>query len=374
MTAQGDGPRYGREHLRHVIGYVPGVQPEPSAIKLNTNENPYPPSPAVLAALTDISVRSLQRYPDPTAAGFRECAARLHDLQANQIIATNGGDELLRLAITTFVDPGRAIGIVTPSYGVYSVLAEIHQAPLSRAPLMDDWILATDTSTRWNDAGAQLAILTNPHAPTGALFSLDAIERLAASFSGVLLIDEAYIDFVDPSRRYNAAELIARHSNILLLRTLSKGYSLAGIRMAYGMANAALIEPMLGKTKDSYNVDAIAQRLGTAAIEDRAYARSTWDRVREERARLTEGLEALGFAVAPSEANFVLASVPSAAGASNARAMKDGLEARGIYVRWFDEDRLRDRLRISIGTGAENTAVLRLLGEMVHERGAGRST
>lgn len=354
-----------RVHLKELKGYVPGTQPSQTAIKLNTNENPFPPSPGVIAALASVTARALQRYPDPTAKKLREAAAQLHAVHPNQIIATNGGDELLRLALTTFVDPGRAIGIITPSYGVYSVLAGIHQATLSTCSLSEDWALAAETAKRWNSDGAQLALLTNPHAPSGALFPLDTIEKLAASFRGVLLIDEAYIDFVDPTLRYNTIELTSRYPNVLLLRTLSKGYSLAGLRLAYGIGSAPLIEPMLHKTKDSYNVDTIAQVLGEAALKDQAYAFGTWEQVRKEKARVTQELQGLGFSVEPSQTNFVLATPPRDVRNSSALALKEALEQVDVFVRWFDEPRLRGKLRITIGSHDENRRLLERIQALV---------
>ncbi len=358
MMSIGSRSQWERAHLRDMKGYIPGTQPGPEAIKLNTNENPLPPSPRVIAALTGVSPRALQRYPDPMANGFRTAAARLHDLDRDQVIVANGGDELLRLALTTFVDPGRAVGIVTPSYGVYSVLSAIHEAPLSHAPLASDWSLTADTAARWNSDGVQLAFITNPHAPSGVLFALDSIERLIDAFRGVLLIDEAYVDFVDPVMKHDALELIRQHSNVLLLRTLSKGYALAGLRLGYGLGAVNLIRPMLEKTKDSYNVDVIAQALGIAALDDGAHAQSSWDYVREERIRLSRDLRELGFQVEPSQTNFILVSPPADGSLANAHDLLKYLERNGIYVRWFEEERLRDRLRISIGTKEENNALL----------------
>ncbi|MBR7653378.1 histidinol-phosphate transaminase [Brucella oryzae] len=342
-------------------GYVPGTQAGPDTIKLNTNENPFPPSPAVMAALAEITPRALQRYPDPMANGFRDAVAQLHNLPRDQIIATNGGDELLRLAVTTFVEPGRAIGVVTPGYGVYSVLAEIHRAPLSQVHLDESWGLAPDTAARWNADGAQLALITNPHAPSGKLFALPALEQLAITFQGVLLIDEAYVDFVDPDLNYDATSLLARHSNVLLLRTLSKGYALAGLRLAYGLGSEILIKPMLEKTKDSYNVDAIAQALGVRALQDRAYAAASWDHVRQERERLTLKMRAMGFMVEPSQTNFLLVSPPINSEWDEAPKLQNTLESRNIYLRWFNEERLREQLRITIGTCEENDTLIQTL-------------
>lgn len=354
-----------REHLRHLAAYVPGFQPGAGAIKLNTNENPFPPSPNVMAALAQVLPQALQRYPDPTAQGFRRKAARHHGVSPGQIVATNGGDELLRLALTTFVDPGRAVGLVTPSYGVYSVVSRIHRAKLCKVPLGEGWLLPEETALRWNEAGARLGILTNPHAPSGALFPPDTIERLAATFDGVLLIDEAYVDFVDPALKSDTVSLVGRYPNVLLLRTFSKGYSLAGLRVAYGIGVKDIVAPMLGKTKDSYNVDALAQLAAEAALDDVAYAAQTWDIVRHERIRLSDELRQLGFDVSPSQANFVLASMPDGGRWQDAGALHAALQAQDIHVRWFDEDRLRNRLRISVGTGEENSAVLKALADLL---------
>ena len=355
---------YERAHIGRMRGYIPGIQPRTDAIKLNTNENPFPPSPMVKARLADIPVRTLQRYPDPLAEEFRLAAAHRHGLLPDQVVATNGGDELLRLVLTTFVDPGRPVGVAAPSYGMYSVLAAIHQAPVSAVPLTEAWQLPDEAASRWNAGGAQLAIVTNPHAPSGTLAPIEAIERLATSFRGVLLVDEAYVDFVDPALAHDATRLIARHPNLLLLRTLSKGYSLAGLRLGYGLGNAALVAPILNKTKDSYNVDGIAQILGAAALEDSAYAKASWEYVREQRLLLTQALAELGFHADPSEANFVLASVPADPRWRDARDLQSKLDGRRIYVRWFDEARLRNRLRISIGTAEENWALVRAIEEI----------
>jgi len=355
---------YERTHIRRIEGYEPGLQPDGDAIKLNTNENPFPPSPRVMARLAHVLPIMLQRYPDPLAMAFRLVAARVHGLVPDQILATNGGDELLRLALATFVDPDRPVGIVSPGYGLYSVLAAFHRAPLSEVPLTETWQLPERTASRWNTDGAQLAFLTNPHAPSGALFPMMAIERLAASFQGVLVIDEAYVDFVDPAMGYDTTKLIARYPNLLLLRTLSKGYSLAGLRLGYGLGDESLIRPILSKTKDSYNVDAIAQLLGASALDDQAHARVCWEVVRRERDMLSRDLQDLGFDVAPSQTNFLLVSVPAHGKRDEARELYGKLVERKIYVRWFDTARLRNKLRITIGTPEENATLVRVLRQI----------
>jgi histidinol-phosphate aminotransferase len=356
---------YERTHLQAMQGYTPGQQPDTTAVKLNTNENPYPPSAAVAHALSSFPLEMLRRYPDPLAGAFRASAARLHRLAPANVIATNGGDELLRLALTTFLDPGKPLGLLTPGYTLYSVLAAIHGSPLADVPLGDDWSIPDDAAERWNVAGVPLAILTNPHAPSGTLASAAKLLKLARTFRGVLLVDEAYVDFVDPEIGHETATMVAACPNVLLLRTLSKGYSLAGLRLGYGLGANDLIAPMLTKTKDSYNVDAIAQALGTAALDDVQSAAAGWEAVRQERRALGLALTAIGLPCAPSQANFILATVPTGGRWHSAEKVYRALMARGIFVRWFDEERLRDKLRISIGTPEENRQLVeavRLLG------------
>ncbi len=348
---------YERDAIARMSGYVPGEQPaRPVIAKLNTNENPYPPCAAVMSALHGIDGHALRRYPSAMADGFRAEAARLHDLSPEHVIATNGGDELLRLAITTFLEPGGPLGIAEPGYSLYPVLAALHESPLVRVELADDWSVPADIAERWNAAGARLAMLVNPHAPSGRLTPAPEIAAIASTFKGVLLLDEAYVDFIAPARRYDSVPLVRELPNVLLLRTMSKGYSLAGLRFAYGLGAPSLVAPMLTKTKDSYNVDAIAQALATASLRHRDEAAKTWAAVRGDREALWTALVDRGFVAPASETNFLLATVPDRLG--GAQAVYRALADAGIYVRWFDQDRLRDKLRISIGTPEENAALL----------------
>jgi histidinol-phosphate aminotransferase len=274
------------------------------------------------------------------------------------VVAVNGGDELLRLALTTFVDPGAPIGIVDPSYSLYPVLAEVHGSPVVRVPLQPDWSLPPDLGARMQRAGVKLLLLVNPHAPSGWLTSAAELAQIARALDAVLLVDEAYVDFVDPELGYDAVALLAAHDNVLLLRTLSKGYSLAGLRVGYGLGAASLIEPLLWKTRDSYNVDAVAQRLATVALRHRDAAAETWRKVRKERARLRQALSARGFTVAPSQSNFLLARVPDGASAPE---LLHRLEQRGVLVRYFDASRLQDSLRITVGSPEQNDRLLQEL-------------
>jgi histidinol-phosphate aminotransferase len=355
---------YERANIEAMHGYVPGKQPASAdTIKLNTNENPYPPAPAVMQALAEVPADALRRYPPPSADGFREVAAALHHVGKDQIVAVNGGDELLRLALTTFVEPGAAIGVVEPSYSLYPVLAQIHGSPLLRVDAERDWSWPASTAAQMNRAGVALVLVVNPHAPSGALTAAARVAELARELDGVLLVDEAYVDFVDPELGHDVVALTAQHDNVLVLRTLSKGYSLAGLRFGYGIGASSLIAPLLWKTRDSYNVDAVAQRLATVALREQAHAADSWRRVRSERARLRDALARLGFELAgASQSNFLLARVPPSA---SAPALQAALEARGVLVRYFAEPRLLDSLRITVGTPEQNDRLLALLGELL---------
>jgi histidinol-phosphate aminotransferase len=354
---------YERAAIQRMHGYVPGKQPaNPDTIKLNTNENPYPPSPAVFDVLRSISAESLRKYPEPMAQEFRNEAARLHGVSADQIVAVNGGDELLRMVITTFVDPGQPIGVLAPSYSLYPVLAAIQASPVIQVPAAADYGVPREFAARMNDAGVNLSLLVNPHAPSGHLLTRAQIAEIAGDLDGVLLVDEAYIDFVDPELGHNLMPLLQTHDNVLMLRTLSKGYSLAGLRYGYGIGSEGLITPLLTKTRDSYNVDAIAQRVATAALHDQAHAQTSWERVRAERGRLYDALTSLGFKAPKSQSNFLLATVPQD---KNALELQRGLEARGLLVRYFAEHRLDDALRITVGTPEQNNRLLTALGELL---------
>jgi histidinol-phosphate aminotransferase len=352
---------YQRQNIARLSPYVPGEQPQSAEpIKLNTNENPYPPAAAVLSAIREVPAEALRRYPPPTAADFRDIAAQTHNVQSAQVIATHGGDELLRLAITVFTEPGqstRGLGLTRPSYSLYNVLAQIHDCAITTVPREDDSALPADVAEQWNEAGCNLAMLVNPHAPSGRLESETTLRNLAQTFRGVLLIDEAYVDFA----KADALNLIRGHQaldNVLILRSLSKGYSLAGLRFGYGLGHPDLIAS-LDKARDSYNLDALAQAGAIAALEHRETARQSWHAVIEQRQWLSEQLQKLGFCVPPSETNFILAAPP--ADGPNAQALHEALKEQGIFVRYFNQPGLDDKLRITVGRPAENQALIAAL-------------
>jgi histidinol-phosphate aminotransferase len=369
---------YPRPNIDRLDPYAPGEQPSTGdVIKLNTNENPYSPADAVLDAIRSTDGEALRRYPPPLAQPFRKVAAATHGLDPSQVIATNGGDELLRLAITVFCAPGTSggtsevtsgvtfgitsgggVGVAEPSYSLYPVLAAIHDTSVTRVPLNDDWSLPDEFAQRQLDAGARLIMVVNPHAPSGRLQPLEQLRAIAEALMhrAVLLIDEAYVDFADR----DAVDLLdSRYGldNVLLLRSLSKGYSLAGLRFGYGLGHANLIAAM-DKARDSYNTDILSQRAAVAALGAREQARQGWRQVIAERSRVSGKLTDLGMAVAPSQSNFILVQTP------RAKSIYESLKIQGIYVRYFDQERLRDKLRITIGTPAQNDALINAISAL----------
>jgi len=344
---------YFRENVEKTEGYVPGFQPSsPSVIKLNTNENPYPPSPGVVAAIAAVQPEQLRRYPDPLGNKFRQAAAELHGVDQENIICVNGGDELLSMAIRAFCDSKRSLAYPVPTYTLYPVLAKLDDCPELEIPYDDEFNLPA----RLAKTGAALTIVCNPNAPSGTLTPVEELASLADELKGrgVLLIDEAYVDFAPRS----CVGLVKNLGNVVILRTLSKGYSLAGLRFGYGIAHKDIIDGLL-KVKDSYNADAIAIEAATAAIKDQAYFRANVEKIVAERTRLTSMLRGMGMAVLDSHANFVLAEVRGA----TARIVYDQLAAQGIYVRYFHG--LGERLRISVGTREQNDRLVAALEQIL---------
>ncbi len=341
-------PPFVRQTVSGMRGYTPGEQPRVGerVIKINTNENPFPPSPQVIQAIRAIEPEVLRRYPSPTADLFRDAAAKLLGLSSDHIIAGNGSDDILTIAVRTFVGPGQVLAAPDPTYSLYPVLAELSDAKFVTVPWADDWALPIDALIH---TGASAIFLANPNAPSGTFVPPKVLAQLADQFDGAVLIDEAYVDFADD----HCAGLVKEYENVVVTRTLSKAYSLAGLRFGYGIAHPAVIDEMM-KVKDSYNTDAISVIAATAALEDQDYARQTWDHVRAERGRLTKELTGMGWDVIPSHANFILATCPDGDG----KAMYQGLKQQGILVRYFDKPGLTDKVRITVGTSQENNALL----------------
>jgi histidinol-phosphate aminotransferase len=339
-------PNFVRAAVRGMDGYTPGEQPGSTArvVKLNTNENPFPPSPRVMTAIRDVEAEMLRRYPNPTADQFRHAAAKLHSVGADNIIAGNGSDDILTIATRTFVPPGGAIACCDPTYSLYPVLGQLQDARTVSVPWDEHFSLPIDALVA-TDADA--IYLANPNAPTGTVVSPARIAELAGAFKKLVLVDEAYVDFADE----DCVDLVEDFANVVISRTLSKAYSLAGLRFGYAVAQPQVIYEMM-KVKDSYNTDAISVIAATAAIEDQEYARRNWEYVRSERQRVTAELDQMGWHVLPSQANFILVTVPGGRG----HDAYLGLKHQGILVRYFEK--LPDKIRITIGQSHENNALL----------------
>jgi histidinol-phosphate aminotransferase len=346
-----------RENIEKMAGYQPGYQPAAGGgiIKINTNENPYPPSPRVMAALRNLVEEQVRKYPPVLWDSFRVAAAKLHGVRAEQIVCGNGGDELLAMMVRCCCDYDRALVYPTPTYSLYPVLAQIQGAPVIEAPFGAGYQLPEVLGR----TGASLTIVCNPNAPSGTLVGRDELAGLAEKLEGVLLVDEAYVNF---SER-NCLDLVREFENVAVLRSMSKGYSLAGMRFGYIITSDRIAEALI-KVKDSYNVNIYAQAAATAAIEDQAYHRETVAKVIEQRERLTRELRTMGFSVLDSQSNFVLAGIQKPA----AKDIYEKLIGRNIYVRYFDLEGLRDMLRISVGTAEQMGALIEAINEIKKEK------
>ena len=347
------------DHIRTMDGYTYGEQPsDPSIIKLNTNENPYPPSPAVRDVLVDLDLEHLRRYPDATSTVLREQIATKHGLTSRQVLVTNGGDEAIRLVATACLTPNSVMVSTEPGYSLYPVVAAVLNARRLPLELQHDFGLDPEAARRCVAQRARLVCIPNPNAPSGVLMSVAEVDAFAARFRGPLLIDEAYVDFVEPNLEHDLVPLLSKHRNLLLLRTFSKGYSLAGARVGYLLGEESFIEELSSKVRDSYNVNCVSQAMALAALNDHEYARKTWDRIRKERTRVTELLRDEGFNVPESQANFVL---PQRSDKKSMHATYERLREANVLVRYFKTARLHDRLRVTIGTAAQNDSFLKAL-------------
>ena len=347
--------RYTRKHLEHVEGYAPGEQPRESGfIKLNTNENPYPPSPRVLEALKALDTADLRKYPDPLSTALRRaCAGRYGLPDENWLVVGNGMDEILAMALRAFVDPGDKVVSVYPTYSLYEVLCKLHDCVLHYVPLDTEFQIP---AALFSEQG-RFCFLTRPNAPTGVAYPREAVRRFCTEFNGIVLIDEAYVDFADDT----CMDFPQLFDNVIVTRTFSKSYGLAGLRIGTAAARPELIHEFV-KIKDSYNLNTFSQAAGLAAIEDEAYMRNRVAQVRATRKRVRDTLIAMEFDVPESSSNFLLArwhGTPSAA------RIFEMLRERRILVRYFNHPGLDNALRITIGTDGECDALIEALKEIV---------
>ncbi|PHJ66505.1 histidinol-phosphate aminotransferase [Nostoc linckia z18] len=343
--------KYFRSNVDAMASYVPGEQPQRGTqiIKLNSNENPYPPSPAALAVLQNINGEWLRRYPQPFGEEFRQAASKVLGVPSDWIIVGNGSDELLSVVIRACTEPGRQVVYPMPTYVLYRTLAQMQDADITEIPYGEDYILPLEELIAVNGS---VTFIASPNSPSGHVVPIDDLRKLASQLSGVLVIDEAYVDFTEES----ALTLVNEYENVIVIRTLSKGYSLAGLRLGFGVANPKLLHGLF-KVKDSYNIDAIACAIGTAAITDQAYKNACVAKIKASRTQLAADLKQLGFQIWDSQTNFLLAQPP----AGNAEYLYEKLKEQGILIRYFKQPRLEDKLRITVGTDEQNQALVEAL-------------
>jgi len=345
-------PGYFRKNIAVMTGYVPGEQPiDAGIVKLNTNENPYPPSPKVRAALRASINASVRLYPEPLTQTLCLTAAAVYGVKAPNIIAGNGSDELLSILLRSFVGAGDRVAFAVPTYSLYETLVEIQEGVCAKVEYPEDFSLPEALSAQ----NAALTFLCNPNAPSGTLIPLTDVVRLARAVAGILVVDEAYVDFA-ASEGASSIPLINQLPNLIVLRSFSKSFSLAGARIGLAFACEELVAGML-KVKDSYNVNRLSMAAANAALQDMRWMERNAARIRRSRCQLTDGLAHMGYSVYPSEANFVLARLPG----RNLKPVCELLKQRKILVRYFDQPRLQDCLRITVGTPRE---VRLLLEEM----------
>ncbi|MEO7888502.1 MAG: histidinol-phosphate transaminase [Vicinamibacterales bacterium] len=363
-----------RPLVRRLHSYVPGEQPMiPGLIKLNTNENPYPPSPRVLEQVRKAVDRRLRLYPNPAAQLLRKRLARLHGCTAEQIFVGNGSDECLALAVRAFVEPcsgvrsarmsrRSVVQYFTPSYSLYPVLAETHGATAHGVPLEQDFGLPPlrelKRAGRWK-VDAALSLVTTPNAPSGRGYRTTELDALCRMQRGVVLLDEAYAEFADQ----NALSLALNYPHVLVARTFSKAYSLCFLRVGYCVGHPALIAA-LDAIRDSYSVNGLGQIAAVATLSQLPYYRARFRQIIATRTMLTTALTSLGFEVLPSQANFILTRPPQ----PSAEVWLQELRERKVLVRWFSAPSVRDYLRITIGTDAEATALVKAATQILAAR------
>lgn len=371
-----------RPFIRDLHAYVPGEQPKVQGlIKLNTNENPYPPSPKVLSAVRAAVDGRLRLYPSPTAERLRGKLARLHGCLAENIIVGNGSDELLAMAVRAFVEPAHAatrarrgggrngisrpadaaslVQYFTPSYSLYPVLADVHGSVRNGVPLKPDFSLPSVAELKRGESWsfqAALTFITTPNAPSGHGYTTAELEKLSRVQQGVVVLDEAYVDFAEE----HAMALALRFPNVLVARTFSKAYSLCFQRVGYFVGHPVLIAA-LQKIRDSYNVNGLGQIAAEATLSDLSYYRANFRRIVSVRAKLSCELTRLGFNIHPSRTNFVLVRPPR----FPARVWLVKLRDRRILVRWFDHPAVKEYLRITVGTPVEARALVDAAGAIL---------
>ncbi|NOZ20467.1 MAG: histidinol-phosphate transaminase [Planctomycetes bacterium] len=348
---------YFRKNINAMGGYTPGKQPKGGGyIKLNTNENPFPPSPKVLEAIKEAADDELRKYPDPMGTAAREKAADVFGVEPGMVLCGNGSDELLTMIVRAFAGEGDLIITPYPTYSLYETLAEIQGARFESIDFEEDYSLPADFAR----PDAKITFVPNPNSPSGTVVPKDVLRDLAGKLDGILVIDEAYVEFADS----DCLGLVNELPNVIVLRTFSKSFSLAGMRIGFGFAQKEIIDGLI-KVKDSYNVNRLFIAAAVAGLDDMEHVRGNAQKIRENRAHLTQQLRGLGAYVWPSQSNFVLARFSPPV---SARRLFEELEARKILVRYFKYRRLEDCLRITVGTRQEIDALMGAMAELVESK------
>jgi histidinol-phosphate aminotransferase len=344
-----------RKSLEGYQPYVPGEQPPDGEdwVKLNTNESPLPPSPKVIEAIKATAGESLRLYPSPTARPARSAIAEHFGLDANQVALGNGADELIEMCFRAFADAGDRVAYSTPTYPLLDPLCRIHEVTPSPHPTTEGWTWTPDLV----EDPAPLKFLVNPNSPTGTHHGTMSVQRVVARSRGVVVLDEAYVDFAPESQ----LALVGKHPNLLILRTMSKSYALAGMRIGFALGHPQLISA-LDAVKDSYNLNRLAIVAAIAAIKDEDHHQKIVRHVVAERAWLEDQLREVGFEHSPSAANFVFVKPPMGASAA---AVADALRERRVLIRHYDREPIAGWFRITIGTREQHERLLAALREIL---------
>jgi histidinol-phosphate aminotransferase len=340
-----------RDSVRQTPAYVPGEQPQTTDfIKLNTNENPYAPPARIFEGLA-AELEKVRLYPDPVSTQLRKAAAAVFGVEVNQILAGNGSDDILNIALRTFVNPGETVAFLDLTYSLYETIAAVHGAVIKKIPTDDQFELTGPVLC----PEAKLIFLASPNPPKGKELNREFLRQTCQQAQGIVLIDEAYGDFSDQDHW----DFLKEFDNVIISRTLSKSYSLAGMRVGLAIAAPGLIAEM-DKVRDSYNLDRLAQSLGTAALQAHGEFLPFWQKIRATRSRLIEALRTLGFEVCDSDANFVFAAPQWCLAAD----LYQDLKARKILVRYFSNPRIANYLRITVGTDTEIDHLLTAISDL----------
>ena len=345
---------YLRPCIGAMKGYVPGIQPpeKEKYIKLNSNENPYPPSPRVAETLQKISYQDFRFYPDPLCHQLREKLGEFYGLAPEQIICGNGSDDILNIIVRTFLQPGEVMAFYEPTFPLYRVLGIIHGAEIIALPLPEPSPELPDPPPR-----AKVFFLANPNSPLGYNLSLAQVIQLAKKVQGILVVDEAYAEFA----KENALSLLANFKNVIIVRTVSKSYSLAGVRLGYALGPAELIKEMF-KVKDPFNVNQLTQKIVLAALNDPEYYQKNIARIVATRDWFLAESCKLGYKIIPSQANFIFPQPPRK---GEGRSFYQYLLEKKILTRFYDDEMLKDGVRMTIGTQEEMEYTLQVMREII---------